>query len=319
MNTRPRMTRLLPGLISVCLALLAAAGVAAELTLREQAVPTGSIVRLGDIAEITATDEREAAELAAIALAPAPAAGTRQHLSVAQLRDLLAANGVDLRTVQIRGAAAIVVEMAAEPLVAEPSTVPAPQLDQAAVIGHIEAALAQHLTASTGHDLWDIELVPDPKLLQLYWRHGPQLQVAGGKAPWAGRQYFTISAPGRPEGITAFAKIQRLEMAVVAVRAIAAGDLIRPTDVELRPLGGALPAKAARAADDVVGKEAAQAIREGSVVLVNQTRAPLLVRRGERVAVRARAAGIIVRTYGTAQQNGCLGDLVAVQHLDGKQ
>ena len=55
------------------------------------------------------------------------------------------------------------------------------------------------------------------------------------------------------------------------------------------------------------------------MLLTSQVRAPLLVRRGERVSVRARAAGIVVRTYATAQQDGSLGDLVQVQALEGKE
>ena len=49
------------------------------------------------------------------------------------------------------------------------------------------------------------------------------------------------------------------------------------------------------------------------LVHANQVRSPLLVRRGERVSVRARAAGVAVRTYAMAQQDGSLGDLVQVQ------
>ena len=70
---------------------------------------------------------------------------------------------------------------------------------------------------------------------------------------------------------------------------------------------------------EVVGKEATQTLRAGSAILSTQVRSPLLVRRGERVSVRARAAGVVVRTYATAQQDGSLSDLIQVQALTGKE
>lgn len=97
------------------------------------------------------------------------------------------------------------------------------------------------------------------------------------------------------------------------------GEIIRRSDVELRPHAGALPKQAVASLDAIVGKEAVQGIRADSLLQANQVRSPLVVRRGERVAVRARTGGISVRTYALAQQDGALGDLVTVQSLEGKE
>jgi flagella basal body P-ring formation protein FlgA len=88
--------------------------------------------------------------------------------------------------------------------------------------------------------------------------------------------------------------------------------------VALRPYSGSLPAQAVTSLDGVIGKEAKQPIRAGGILLANQVRAPLLVRRGERVSVHARAAGVTARTFAVAQQDGSLGDLISVQALEGK-
>ncbi|MCA9261977.1 MAG: flagella basal body P-ring formation protein FlgA, partial [Planctomycetales bacterium] len=55
----------------------------------------------------------------------------------------------------------------------------------------------------------------------------------------------------------------------------------------------------------------------GAVVLTNQLRSPIVVRRGETVTVTARAAGIVVKTLAVARQDGGVGDLVQADTLDG--
>jgi flagella basal body P-ring formation protein FlgA len=130
---------------------------------------------------------------------------------------------------------------------------------------------------------------------------------------------FEIQGGQAPRAVRAYARVQKLEMTVFASRAIAVGSFIGASDVVLRPAPSPLPAYAARSIDQVVGKEAVRPVRDGAIVLTANVKAPLMVRQGERVSIKARAAGIVVRTYATAQQNGCVGDLVQVQAIDGKE
>jgi hypothetical protein len=105
------MQRLFVFFIAATMPLTAAA---VEITLREQATLTGSVVRLGDVAELSGIDAALAGELATVTLQPAPAAGIRQYLGVAQIRDLLAASGFDVSDLQFRGAASVSISGAAE-------------------------------------------------------------------------------------------------------------------------------------------------------------------------------------------------------------
>ncbi|MEN0111909.1 MAG: flagellar basal body P-ring formation chaperone FlgA, partial [Planctomycetota bacterium] len=66
---------------------------AAEVRLLDEATPAGTIVRLGDIAVITSASLDERDRLAAVPLMPTPSPGTRQFLSAAAVRELLAAHG----------------------------------------------------------------------------------------------------------------------------------------------------------------------------------------------------------------------------------
>jgi flagella basal body P-ring formation protein FlgA len=298
----------------------------ADVVLRWKASVSGSIVRLGDVVEFAkagdGVDAKFAAELAAAPLMPTPAPGTEHFLTAAQLRDLLTAIGVDVNGLQFRGAEAVAISAA--PLdqaeVKEPGNPPRTRLrpDREAAAREIASLIVRYLREQTGHAIWNVTVSPDDNLVEVYWRYGPQVAVTGGVAPWTGRQRFNLDGPGLDRRVLAFAAVERIEMVAFASHAIAAGDLVRATDVGLKPYSGAMPAQAVKSLEEAVGKEATQAIREGAMLTGNLLRAPFLVRRGERVSVRARAAGVSVRTYATAQQDGSLGDLIAVQALERK-
>jgi flagella basal body P-ring formation protein FlgA len=186
------------------------------------------------------------------------------------------------------------------------------------VAEHAAHSIISYLRAQTGHDLWNVVVSPDDNLVDACWRAGADLPISGGQEPWVGRQRFNLTLPGTNEPVLVFAVVERVEMLAFAVRPITRGSFVRATDVALRPVVRAVPTNAAKSLDAIVGKEAVQDIRENAMVLSNQVRTPLLVRRGERVSVCAKAAGVTVRTYAIAQQDGSLGDLIAVQTLETK-
>jgi flagella basal body P-ring formation protein FlgA len=319
-------------LITLVLASLPLAARGADISLRRQATMSNSIVRLGDIADITSTDEAEKNELAAVPLLPAPAPGTQLVLDIAKLRELLSFAGVDIRTLQIRGSQNIAISTPAiEVETPQPQSKPlaspigsavrvAPtRPDRQATAEHIAAAITAYLRKQTNHDLWNVTVTPDNDLVDLDWHFGAQIVVSGGQAPYAGRQRFDLSGIGSEKHVRAFAAVDRVETVAFAMRQIEAGDFVRATDVELRPYVGNTPGQAAMSLESVISKEAIQAIRPGAMVLNSQLRSPRLVRKGERVSVRARAGGVTVHTYATAQQDGSMGDLIAVQALEGKE
>lgn len=306
--------------IALALTLVSMSARGAEIRVRESAVLRNSIVRLGDIAEIVSANADEAAELAAIPLLPAPAAGTETFLSSTQLRDLLAANAVDVGLIQIHGAATVAIATPAVD-VSKPlrSEVVASRPEREVASQQIAAAIVQYLKQQTEHELWDVTVNADPKMVELCWKSGPQMTIGGGQAPWTGRQRFTIAGVSDVDPMTTYANVVRVEMVVVAVRPIAARDFVRATDVALRPYVGQMSDRVATSLEQVVGKETQQAIRADALLYVNQVRSPLLVRKGERVSVRARAGSVVVRTYGTVQQDGSIGELVQVQALEGRE
>ena len=82
---------------------------AAEITLREQIGAPGSIVRLGDVAQIKASTQQEQTRLASLPLMPSPPPGQTSYLRAQSLRDLLQAQGEQLSSHLIGGASQVVI------------------------------------------------------------------------------------------------------------------------------------------------------------------------------------------------------------------
>ena len=84
----------------------------AEVRLKSEAICSGAVVRLKDLAEIIEADEQEAAALAEISLFPVPSAGKTRIVRHGEVRELLALSDVNLKAVTFSGADKIIVRRA---------------------------------------------------------------------------------------------------------------------------------------------------------------------------------------------------------------
>jgi flagella basal body P-ring formation protein FlgA len=342
-------TLLLSGIVS---SLFAASGV--DVKLRERAVPTSAVVRLGDVAEVVAADRQLARQLAGVPLMPAPAPETERFLRQREVADMLEANGVDLQQVQFAGAERVLiirrglVQQAAytEAESAEPSSwvnprqailngeKPAPtaaiRVDEAqsdALKQEVCRVVGEYVKAKTGAaETRRVECnIPDRQILQLAAAKTP-LICGGGSEPWSGKQRFELSfktAKGT-EQVVVTAEIAAPQVpVVVATRAVERGKVITAADVEMRPMESSGKSTGSRAVVDamekVIGMEARQAVQVGDVIYADQVQMPIVVKRGELITVGSQADGIRVRTRARAMQDGMTGELIQVESLEGKQ
>lgn len=317
MNSNTDKLKCIAGLLLLGCFMEAAQG--ADVMLRERAVPSKSVVYLGDIADIAAASRSEVDRLTTTLLMPAPAPGTQIYLRKSQLRDLLVSRGVDIRSIRLSGADVVEVGL------------PKAKDHDNAFVGHpatsapdtgsvLEAAIGNYLRDQTGHDDWEIEFRDLGARGQRHRiRDGSKLIVAGGRQPWTGRQMFRVRTREMVDPVTIYTQVSKNQTVLFTRRAIERGEMIRAADVEERRFDGQAPNSAAVSIDDVIGKEAVQSITAGAIVHTRYLRAPLLVQRGETVDVYARTRGIAVRTLATARQDGALGDLVQVESLDGEE
>jgi flagella basal body P-ring formation protein FlgA len=307
-------------LFVVVLAIGAPSVFGANVALRDKSNHQGTMIRLGDIADISATPTSELNTLSTTFLLPAPAPGTRQFLRSSQVRELLAARGVDLGAIYLSGAA--VVELgSAKPQavfdVGEAVSVAQPTREE--VEFSLQASIEQYLIRQTGHTQWRVEtpldLIAYPRVAKL----GLEFTISGGRKPWTGRQYFKIAGSQAGQEMTVVAMVGKIQSVVTVIRTIERGELIRTSDVQISQQEGKQPSTALSSLSEAIGMEARRTIRADAIVLKSHLRAPLLVERGETVTIFARTAGITVRSFAVARQDGAQGELVQVEKLDSKE
>jgi flagella basal body P-ring formation protein FlgA len=111
---------------------------------------------------------------------------------------------------------------------------------------------------------------------------------------------------------------QPLVRVVVPVRDVERGDVLRPTDLELRfvPDTDASGRHVGRL-EDAVGRQARQTARAGQPLESRSLVPPQLVKRRDTIEVSAARGAITVRRPVMALDDGALGDTITVETMDG--
>ena len=303
-------------LIVLAINIAAVSSDAASVALRVKSQHHGAVVYLGDVADISAANRSELENLKTTALMPAPAPGTHQFLTRAQVRDLLVSQGVEVERLTISGATSV--ELGQPMAIPKQPVVELPSRSRQQIEDEVEAAVLDYLTLKTGHDRWRVEIDFDiPSFLSVA-NSLEGINVSGGRRPWTGRQLLKLSVDSSRDTASLVANITKINEVIVAVRDIPRGNLIRATDLEVRMVDGSIPSSAITSTSQLVGMEANRPIRADQPILKGFFSAPLQVERGETVTVFARTEGISVRTFAISRQDGALGELIQVETLDKK-
>ncbi len=292
---------------------------AAQLMLREQATRHGSIIRLGDVADISAATSVEVETLTSTPLLPAPAPGTVQYLTVARLRDLLVARGIEVDQLTIKGSLLVEIGEALPPVESTSTVVkpPMPQVDGELLV---EQAIDQVLQHASTIGRWRVDIQLSQSQRKQLESLGSDITAHPMQPLRSGRIRFQIrDTNGTSSELTVVADITKIQSVVVTKHSIARGQLVRAVDVEIREREGNLPSGTVADLQLAVGKVALRSFKPDEVVQQNYLRAPWQVRRGETVNAYVRTGNITVRTRAIAKQNGAMGDLIAVETLADKQ
>jgi flagella basal body P-ring formation protein FlgA len=264
---------------------------AVDVKLRERVAPYGSVVRLGDVAEIASPDRQQARQLGSLPLMPAPAPGTERFLRTREIQDMLSAQGVDIGALRFVGAVQVVVA-AADGAKASSNVIQvsgetrtgervAPMNQHAAILAGVatEPALSKlsvdefrateirdqlknivtnYLNMKAGKvQPWKVECdLSDREIAKLDAALSTPV-CTGGSEPWTGRQRFLISfssADGQVQ-LPVFAEISPPPVpAIVAIRPIGRGEIVKAADIELRTVDANSKSVGQRAAADSVEK-----------------------------------------------------------------
>jgi flagella basal body P-ring formation protein FlgA len=294
-----------------------------EIRLRHECQVSGSLVLLGDVAEVLASDPRQAKELANIELFPTPQAGQKRFVRAREIQDALQLRGVNLAEHRISGASQVEIVLATEPAApAAPLAVSSTALRQAKRA--VRDAIIDYLrrTASDS-DPWDVEFEFSEDQVRQVAGAEKDLVVAGGASPWVGAQQFIVSAPAKsqPVKLRIEARVTLPPQTVIATRSLPRGAIIHISDLKLDRgrQGDADADDAFTRLEDVVGKEVARTLAGGQPIRRDAVRAPLVVRKGEVVTVYARQSGLVVRTTARSRDDGSVGEVITVESLLNRQ
>ncbi len=295
---------------------------AAEIRLKPQAAPSGTMVTLGDLADVFAADSAEAEQLRGIELFPSPSQGRERFVRARELHDLLVLRGVSLAEHRFSGASQIAVSGFGQAAGASELGAASVAHTRRATSRVTDALKAHLMTRVSAETPWQIDITLPDSLVRLLADPATELQVGGGEAPWVGAQRFDLrlTTPDGPRQATVDAHVSIPASFVVAARSLSRGAMLRASDLQLchAEISQEQP-NAIYSLDQAIGKETTRSIPAGKLVTADAIQAPVYVRRGEVVTVYAHAAGIRIRTQGRARDDGGNGTLVAVESLDTRE
>jgi len=220
--------------------------------------------------------------------------------------------------------AAILAGATGEPPAA-PESAPAPVDDARAkeIREQVISIISNYLNTKTGKvQDWKVDC-------ELVDREVEQLNAAvstpncsGGTDPFAGRERFVLSfstAKGQIQ-LPLFVDVTPPPMpAVVAIRPIGRGEIVKAADLELRTVDASTKSGGQHVVADsiekLIGMEARQPIQPGDIVYTDSVQPRVLVRRGDVITVISQSGGIRVRTTGRATQDAAQGELVQVESI----
>ncbi|MFH5803779.1 flagella basal body P-ring formation protein FlgA [Alienimonas sp. DA493] len=329
--------------LAVACALVGAASSPAGVTvaLKARAASADSVVRVGDVATVTAdgpADAVAAARLRSVPLVPAPAKGRTATLSAAAVRDRARAGGFE---VTMDGAKAVVLS-AARTAVEEPADRrPASPGDRAYGEKFVTAAVSRAL-ARAGAEGMRVEVALAPEAARTLARHRPDGCDLTGLAPTPGvAQTVTLRWLDRLENVVTVEAAVRLNpprLVPVLTEPVPRGAPITADHIAWRPetavdgsaagssvsslmlAGGVRPAGPPPAADFAGRLPTGEAVRDlpaGAVVEADDLRQTPLVRANQTVRVESRVGGITVTRDLKATRNGLLGQTIPMADPDG--
>ena len=290
-----------------------------------QAEVSGTLIRLGDVADVREVDEADRNRLLAIELAPAPAAGRSLQLEFALLRSRLVAHGVNLSDVEFSGSAVVAVHSKAD---LQPRTEPAkPVFDG---VSESQAKRAEQTAGELIHrhlrgahpelgEFFVYPAVPREGIEMLQSAVTVQWKVTGGQPPWNRPQDFVLFTGfgETAQKVVLSARLVPWPMVVVAKHDVPRGHQLRKDDLAWKQVeradGGLQDWQAA------VGRETTRNLRASQPIAAEDIRNVPLVRSNDIVTVYSRRPGISVKRQFKARGDGAFGETVPLVSLDGKQ
>lgn len=282
-----------------------------RIVLRGEVFVRGHELLLGDLATMHAADPEVVASLETLSLGPAPRGAWARWIDRNQLTELLKSKGITADRLDFRGEMRCQVHAATE-------SIPADELVSSAE-NVLRALLEdQGETDST----WQLVGQLRPATVPL-GRRGRRLVARLTSSELSGSiANFRVDVLVDEERATTVPvqfRVSRYRQLLVAIKPVRSGDPITAANVATQRvettqmLGTALEHP-----QQAIGHIAAVPLRPGQIVTDRHLTTPPVVRKGDLVSVIAAVGNIRVATKGIAQEEGRIGERVAVQIGDQK-
>jgi flagella basal body P-ring formation protein FlgA len=291
----------------------------AHIHFKEKAEVGSRLVLLGDVAEIDSADADLADKLAQTELIAAPSAGQVRSVRQREWIDHVQLNGFSLQHIEFSGAALTQVSVGAASRV----KAAAPTSGRlAAAHRRIKQVVAAYLrTAQPEARRAAIEIQCDAACSTAASATASTISVVDAREA-AGDTYeviVAIASHGEVEEFAVTANITQSNRVVVASRSLKQGSVLTAADLKLGPARSEVEqASAASSVDDLIGQELTRSIGADQIIPLDQVVRPRLIRKGDLVEVTARVGGVRVTTQAIAQQDGAMGESIALEAIDGK-
>ncbi len=300
----------------LCLWCLAVPAWATTVRLKPTATIDGSLVTLGDIAELSEADEATLQRFRGVTVSPAPAAGREMRITIDTLRRELALRGIDQTRLQFAGSTETLVTREAEP---QPVAAPVSTRVNPRVLSNISAAISSYI-ARTGQVAGPVQVAiheaSQTNCPAELTTHSP-LTVAGGQGSMTGMQQFTISFTQTDGTVSQFpvsCTVSQKPQVLALKHGLPRGQVIRDVDLMWIEADSATAGFADPA--EVVGTETTRTVRAMTPIKPEDVRLLPLVRRNDIVSVTATVGSISVKRYCKALEEGTMGQFISLSPVD---
>jgi flagellar basal body P-ring formation protein FlgA len=263
--------------------------------LKPEVTVTGDIVRIGDLVE-------NAGAVAEVAIFRAPDLGQTGSVPAASVRDAVRPHHIV--SLDTRGLAAVQVTRASRAIA--PKEIEARLVR--ALVGQYGLSNVNDLAASFDNEVRTLHIEPDA-----------ELGIARLTFDQRTRRFEVMldlpTGSSRRPALRLTGTLVETAEAVIPVRAIALGQVIKSSDVmiERRPKTEVI------AVEDVLGFAAKRALKPGQVIRAGDVMKQELVVRNDTVTIYYEAPGMVLTIQGKALDSGSMGDVVNVLNVQSKR
>lgn len=334
-------------IVITLLATLVATADAATVRLRTTATVSDNIVRLGDVADVSASDADSAWRLEHASLMPAPRVGAKVRLSMEFIQRRLAAHRFTAATIDFLGSSVVLIERTA------PATSTAGQSAQPLALASFNVAReskAAEDAKSSRRPAWKLHSTQERRAAEEIVRRivsdylvrnapewgnptiqpelisydvgpivetGPQLVIQSGELITDGLYRIGLrdaEDTGSESVVTVRVRITLKPRVWGAHQTLSDGDVITKNDLVL--VEAEHKDNGTTEADDLIGMQVRKTVGTGDPILLSNVEPAILVKRSDIVEVQAVVGGIRLTKYFKAQRNGVKGDMIPLEDLD---